>query len=365
MNQHLRNYDQHLSRSCRKLPAEALHPLPSSQWPEENINLYVRYRAWLFEGGAGHTSASNVYLPIARHILGLNPIPFSQWDLEKDPARVLTFVRARGRSAFRLRMATLAMKKFRKFVQLERGMNEAPKFKPFARERYSEGLPVWLVSELERYQRSLARNWRPARAISNLQGFWSKQGRMWRFLCQVQGVKEFPDLKRAHILAFIDHLLDEKYASSTVNCYILNLRGFLNFLQQEGYRVPQALLRVKTLKTPDTLPKYLNDDEIVRLRDALREKTSTAMNSSQRRQALLDQAMFYVLWHGGLRLGEMEELRMEDLDLPGKRLFVIRENGQGPEGSGGLPDAGHDPGASGIHPGARGRQQRACLPVPE
>ena len=81
--------------------------------------------------------------------------------------------------------------------------------------------------------------------------------------------------------------------------------------------MPQALLRVKTIQTPDSLPKYLNDDEVMRLREVIQAETSAALRSRQRRQALFDRAMFYVLWHGGLRLGEVEELRLEDLDLPG------------------------------------------------
>jgi integrase len=37
---------------------------------------------------------------------------------------------------------------------------------------------------------------------------------------------------------------------------------------------------------------------------------------------LLVRAAFYLLWQGGLRLGEVEELRLEDLDFPQKRLSV-------------------------------------------
>ncbi|GAB4506926.1 MAG: hypothetical protein Fur0017_31750 [Anaerolineales bacterium] len=135
-------------------------------------------------------------------------------------------------------------------------------------------------------------------------------------------MQQFEDLKRAHILAFIDHLLDEKYASTTVNCYILTMRGFLLFLQQEGWSVPHALLRVKTLQTPDNLPKYLRDEQIIRLRDEIQARVKAAARSSHVRQALLDRAVFYLLWHGALRLGEVEELHLEDLNLSGRRLSI-------------------------------------------
>ncbi len=45
------------------------------------------------------------------------------------------------------------------------------------------------------------------------------------------------------------------------------------------------------------------------------------------RDARLDRAMFYLLWQGGLRKGEVEELRLEDLDISGKRLTVRHGKG--------------------------------------
>ncbi len=322
MNINLVHYDQHLSRSCKNLPTDAARPQPSSLWPEENRQLYEKYRTWLLEGGGGVSSVGNVYMPIAGHILGLNTVSFRQMDLEKDFEKVLEFARARESSEGRLRFVNLAILRFRKFVRIELGLGEAPKFKPFDQEHYTHGLPPWLSLELESYQRSQQRNWRPVRVMANLQSFWSKHGKMWRYFCEIQVVQEFGDLKRAHILAFIDHLLDEKYSSNTVNCNILTLRGFLHFLQTEGYSVPHALLRVKTLQTPDNLPKYLRDEQVIRLRDALRVRSLEAERASQRRQALLDQAIFYLLWHGGLRVGEVEELQLEDLDLPARRLSI-------------------------------------------
>ena len=46
--------------------------------------------------------------------------------------------------------------------------------------------------------------------------------------------------------------------------------------------------------------------------------------SIRRRDALLDRAMFYLLWQCGLRSGEVDELRLEDLDL-GVRKITIRD----------------------------------------
>ena len=65
-------------------------------------------------------------------------------------------------------------------------------------------------------------------------------------------------------------------------------------MQEEGYVIPQAILRIPSLKPPDSLPKYLTDEQIGKLRAAI-ESSLTTENPHQRRQALLDRDTFYLL----------------------------------------------------------------------
>jgi len=99
------------------------------------------------------------------------------------------------------------------------------------------------------------------------------------------------------------------------------------FLQEQDYTVPQALLRNHSLKQPDRLPKHLTDEQVRILRDEFEAQVEQAETFSQKREALLIRAAFYLLWQSGLRKGEVEELRLEDLDLAGRRLSV--RNGKG------------------------------------
>jgi integrase/recombinase XerD len=99
------------------------------------------------------------------------------------------------------------------------------------------------------------------------------------------------------------------------------------FLQEEEYAVPQALLRLHGLKQPDRLPRALTDEQVKALRDHFEARVSQARGSHHQRDALLDRAVFHLFWQSGLRIGELEELRLEDLDLAGRRLSV--RNGKG------------------------------------
>jgi integrase/recombinase XerD len=98
-------------------------------------------------------------------------------------------------------------------------------------------------------------------------------------------------------------------------------------LQDQEVEVPQALFCVPSLKQPDSLPKFLTDEQVRLLRDEIEVRVAHAATPAQERDALLDRAAFYLLWMAGLRIGEVEELRLEDLDLAGRRLAIRHSKG--------------------------------------
>lgn len=322
------HYDQalHYARDQR-LPPDAPRPCPTCQWPKENIQLLEKYYAWLIQGGTAEYPTHTIYLPAAGHVLGLNPVPHSQINLESDFEKVMEYIAAKGMGKDWQKACRNGLEKFKRFLRLERGLGEVRKARSFDATAYTQGLPVWLVTELERYQRIQQKNWRPARIDENLHGFWSKHGQIWRFLCLEQGVQRLVDLKRPHILGLVDRGLDAGYSVFTVNQHLRLLHSFLLFLQEEGYSVPQALLRIPSLKQPDPLPKYLTDEMVRKLCEEIERGVREAQQSSEHRLSLLDRAIFYLLWQGGMRVGEVEELRLEDLDWHGQRLSV--RNGKG------------------------------------
>jgi integrase/recombinase XerC len=309
-----------------RLPPDCPRPHHTSEWPAENIRLLEDYCEWLRAGGASPAVIRVIYLPMAGHVLGLNLKPHRQPDLDVDLQRGLDFLKAKQMSAQWSKNCRNAMLKFRRFLLHRRGQIES-KVTPYEPKRDTQGLPDWLVNELERFQHVQQRNWREARLDQQIRRFWISHLRVWRFLCEQRGVRELADVKRKHLLDFTDQRLKDGYAASTINTDLRTFQGFLQFLQQEGYAVPQSLFRVPNLKQPDPLPKFLTDEQVKKLRNEFEDRVGQAANFRQRRDALLDRAAFYLLWQSGLRKGEVEELRLEDLDLEGKRLTVRQAKG--------------------------------------
>ena len=320
-------YDQalHYARDQR-LPPEAPRPHPTQDWPPENVALLVRYGEWLAGGGASETVIRTIYIPMAGHVLGLSLKPHPQLDLETDLPPALDYVKAKGAGPDWTDVSRNSLLKFRRFLRHARGQVEV-NFKPYDVAPHTQGLPAWLVAELIRYQHLMQRNWRAARLEENIRRFWSGHLRLWRFLVEQCSVQELADVRRRQLFDYQDYRLGLGKSVSTINADLRYFHSFLGFLQEEGYAIPQALLRLHGLKQPDSLPRYLTDEQVRLLRDDLEGRLARAFHPSRRRDALLDRAAFYLLWQSGLRKGEVEELRLEDLDLPNRKLSV--RNGKG------------------------------------
>ena len=309
-----------------RLPPGYPRPKPTCDWPPENVALLERYREWLLSGGASPKETYFLYIPMAGHALGLNLKPHPEIDLDADLERALDYVKAKGSSTEWTDMCRVALDKFRRFLRQERGLPVAQPHPPDL-SCYREGLPDWLIEQLGRYQRVQERDWRPARLSQQTRRFWCGHTRLWRWLVDNRAVVQLTDVRRQYLHDYVDHRLAEGYALSGINNDLRLFRGFLVFLQGQEIDAPLALFRVPSLKQPDSLPKFLTDEQVRLLRDEIEARVAQAGVPSRERDALLDRATFYLLWQGGLRLGEVEELRLEDLDLAGRRLTIRRSKG--------------------------------------
>ncbi len=320
-------YDRALLRAKDgRLPKDHPVPRPTAAWPPENVALLERYRDWLVSGGMSTATINQLYIPTAGHVLGFHLTSHTQLNLETDLQCALDYVQAKQVSRQWLKNTRIALAKFKQFLQHERGQYD-PGLRPTGQARYCEGLPDWVVEPLTRYFHLRQSCWRPARSNARSLNFWSKHTHVWRFLCARYPLTGLRDLKRQHLLDYLDAGLTHGYAASTINSTLLHFHAFLLYLHEQDYPVPPALLRLSLLQQPERLPRFLTDEQVRLLRDDLEQRAAQARFSSARRDALLARAAFYLLWHGGLRLGEVEELRLEDLDLPGKRLLVRHGKG--------------------------------------
>ena len=111
------------------------------------------------------------------------------------------------------------------------------------------------------------------------------------------------------VLKYIDFLLDKGLKSKTVNSYLNCIRGFYQFLRhEEGMSVPNPVKPGYTLRLPSPLPRFLVDEQIDLLFDAINNRR--------------DEAMFRLMLRCGLRVGEVAHLTLGAIDLQRRRVTV-------------------------------------------
>jgi site-specific recombinase XerD len=183
-----------------------------------------------------------------------------------------------------------------------------------------------LVRQLEAYRQIKANRWRPTRVKANSFHFYSQHTLMWNFFAGRCTVKTVQDLCLEHVMQYIKERLDAGYSASTVNNHLSALRSFLAFLREDELEIHPSLENIQRLKQPERLPRYLSSEQVGRLKEAIENHINNSSNKLENYDALLIRTVFYLLWQGGLRVGEVEELRLSDFYVStgnrAKRLFV-------------------------------------------
>jgi site-specific recombinase XerD len=183
--------------------------------------------------------------------------------------------------------------------------------------RYWEGLPDWLTSLLQPYIVYRQYRWKSSqvRCLTRVQ--LRTLRRVWRRLLREGQIDSLADLKRSHVQGFVDSRLADGLSSGSVNAELTALWAFLRYLEERSHPVRPSVFRVKRPKRGEPLPRFLSESDYQRLESQVLQDTQAG-----ERDDLLNRAWFYLLSEAGLRISEVCDLRLGDVDLIGRRLVV-------------------------------------------
>ena len=113
---------------------------------------------------------------------------------------------------------------------------------------------------------------------------------------------------------YIDHLLRKKLAPKTINCHLVTIRRFYDFLRdEEELAIDNPVRKGQQLRLSKPLPKHLKDGEVMRFLSVIDNKR--------------DLAIFMLMLRSGLRVSEVANLTLEAIDWQRKRIYIF--NGKG------------------------------------
>jgi integrase/recombinase XerD len=125
------------------------------------------------------------------------------------------------------------------------------------------------------------------------------------------------DANREDVVDFLSSLYKEKMDSRSVARYLVSLRGFFKFALLENMIFTDPTENLESPKIRSSLPTYLRADEIDKLLAAPNLATPIGLR---------DRAMLEVLYSTGLRVSELLNLRIADIDM---RMGCVRCIGKG------------------------------------
>jgi len=119
------------------------------------------------------------------------------------------------------------------------------------------------------------------------------------------------------IREFLAYLYAQNYTKSTTARKLATLRSFFKFLIRRGAVSVNPLSTIRTPKQEKRLPKCLDLEQVQKLLDAPEDNDLLGAR---------DKAMLEILYSSGIRVSELVELEMSDLDL---QEGILRVRGKG------------------------------------
>ena len=158
-----------------------------------------------------------------------------------------------------------------------------------------------IAASILNYKRSLRRKNYSAQSVS------SYLYRLKHFLVWLPAQLE--SVTSVHIRSYLDLLLERRLAPKTINERLVAIRSFYRYLrEEEGRSIENPVLKGMALRMPKPLPRHAKKSEL---------DLFFAVITKQR-----DRALFMLMLRCGLRLDEVANLSLDDIDCQNSQIVV-------------------------------------------
>ncbi|MCR1898039.1 site-specific tyrosine recombinase XerD [Irregularibacter muris] len=137
--------------------------------------------------------------------------------------------------------------------------------------------------------------------------------------CLAEKVNHLERITKTYIISYLLFLQKKGRATSTISRNLASLRGLFQFLLSRNYITVDPTLNLETPKIERKIPQTLTLQEVEILLSAPNTNT---------KKGLRDQAILEVLYATGLRVSELIDLNVQDVDLENRIIYCNHENNE-------------------------------------
>ena len=151
-------------------------------------------------------------------------------------------------------------------------------------------------------------------SLHTLDAYKSDLGQFERFIADSYGIDSDTDVSYPMIRSWLAALIDNGLSARSVNRKLSSLKAYYRFLRKEGHIRDNPLSRATSLSTPKRLPVFATIPEM-----ELALTQPAAGNAFVTGRDLL---IMEILYCTGIRLSELINLRMQDIDTSAGNIRV-------------------------------------------
>jgi len=122
------------------------------------------------------------------------------------------------------------------------------------------------------------------------------------------GITHLEEITRSDLGAYVEHEQDRGLKASTVKLRLRTVNAFLRYLIDNDIILPDVLSKRMLIKVPDALPKAIEPDDSKRLVSII--------------DHIRNRAMILVLLRTGMRIGELLNTLVEDVNLKERKIDI-------------------------------------------
>ena len=141
------------------------------------------------------------------------------------------------------------------------------------------------------------------------------KGQQHKKKCNISNLKELA-------LSFKDYLDTRNLSPSSKNSYLINLQTFYNWLKTQGYITERV--GVQKIKVSEKSIKPFSEDQMQMILGRILYRIENAVGQQKARKVFYKCHLraYYVARYAGLRCGELVNLRLSDIDLDTREIWV-------------------------------------------
>ena len=124
----------------------------------------------------------------------------------------------------------------------------------------------------------------------------------------------YMEINKSDVLNYLKYLDSLKYSNKSISRALSCLRSFYSFLVEVKILKENVFRRIHNPKVEKKLPNFLNEKEIEDILDSIKENT---------KEEIRNKCIFELLYSTGLRVSELSDLKISDLDLKEKSIRVM------------------------------------------